>query len=146
MAFVFEKVPEKDYEFFKSMGLKNCWGNGSLSLSKDTKWCADRDRNAYLVRIGGGFNDMPNFHDFWWDGYTIRIEVVRTSTGNYDDGINITWNIMTLPIPNELWEKQTEILKMINEAFSIDLGWCEKEEVRSVNVKIMCEPEIVEGK
>lgn len=78
MAFVFEKVPEKDYKFFKSMGLKNCWGNGSFSLSKDTKWCADRDRNAYLVRIGGGFNDMPNFHDFWWNGYAIPLPVIHT--------------------------------------------------------------------
>ncbi len=146
MAFVFEKVPERDYKFFESMGLKNCWGNSSLSLSADTKWCADRERNAYLVRIGGGYNDMPSFHDFWWNGYTIRMEIVRTSTGNYDDGINIIWSIMTLPIPNELWEKQEEILKMLNEAFSIDLGWCEREEVKSISVKIMCTPEKAKGK
>lgn len=53
---------------------------------------------------------------------------------------------MTLPIPNELCGKQAEILKMINEAFSIDLGWCEKEEVKSINVNIMCTPEIVKEK
>ena len=45
MAFIYEIIPEKYYEFFRSMGLKNCWGSDHLTLSEgDTKWSADQKK------------------------------------------------------------------------------------------------------
>ena len=143
MSFVFEIVPEKDYGFFESMGLKNCWNNDTFSLSKDTKWCADRERNAFLVGIGGGHDDMPNFFDLWWNGYTIRMEVVETGNGNYNTKVNIIWNIWRIPIHKKIWNKRDEIMALINEAFSVYSGWCEPKFLGSINVSIKCEPEKV---
>ena len=144
MAFVFEKVPEEDREFFKSMGLKDCWGSRSKYLCKDTEWCADRERNAYLVGIGGGYQDMPYFYDLWWNGYTIRMEMYEGGSGNYDIGVNIVWFIHRIPIPEEIWDHRDEIVQMIKDGFSVNEGWCRKEKLISIDVKIMCEPEIAD--
>ncbi len=147
MAFVFEKVPEKDYEFFKSMGLKNFWGTDSLSLSKgDTTWCANREKNAYLVAIGGGHADIPEYHDLWWNGHIVRMETLEAGNGNYDTGVNIIWIIKKIPIPRSIWIYKDDVLQMINEAFSVDLDWCRAEHLKSISVKIECEPEMVEEK
>lgn len=54
MAFVKEVVPEEDKEFWLSMKLKNCWGDDLHPFIKSRNWCADRNKNAYLMGIGGG--------------------------------------------------------------------------------------------
>lgn len=143
MAFVFEKVPEKDYEFFKSMGLKNCWGNGTYLLINGMQWCADRERNAYLVGIGGGYDEMPYFYDLWWNGYVIRMETKRGGKGNYDTGVDIIWIIKRIPIPRDIWEYRNDIIIMINEAFSVNQDRCPTEYLKSISVRIDCEPEKV---
>ena len=145
MAFIYEVVPEKDYDFFISMGLKNCWGNDTLTLSKgSTKWCADRERNAYIVNIGGGYDEMPYFHDLWWNGTVIRMETLCSGSGNYETGVDMIWILKKIPVPKELLESKDEITGMINEAFSLNSGWCNKKYLKSVTVKIECEPTISE--
>ncbi|WP_019679467.1 hypothetical protein [Ruminococcus flavefaciens] len=145
MAFIYEVVPEKDHDFFISMGLKNCWGNDTLNLSEgSTKWCADRERNAYIVNIGGGHDDMPYFHDLWWNGTVIRLETLCGGSGNYETGVDMVWFIQKIPVPKELWRYRDEIRDIINEAFSINSGWCNKKHLRSVKVVFECEPTIEE--
>lgn len=144
MSFVFEKVPEKDHDFFKSMGLKNCWGNGPHLLISETQWCADREKNAYLVGIGGGHDDMPHFQDLWWNGYVIRMETNRGGKGNYDVGVDIIWFIEKISIPKSIWQYRETIIKMIEEAFAVDYDWCNTEYLKSISVHIDCEPTMEE--
>ncbi|MBQ6035629.1 hypothetical protein [Ruminococcus sp.] len=145
MAFIYEVVPEKDYDFFISMGLKNCWGNDTLTLSKgSTMWCADRKRNAYIVYIGGGHDEMPFFHDFWWNGNVIRMETVCGGKGNYKTGVDIVWYINKIPVPKKIWNFKDEIVDMIKEAFKVNSDWCMKECLKSITVNIQCEPTISE--
>ena len=146
MGFVYEVVPEEDREFFKSMGLKDCWGIKLLNLSKYTKWCADRERNIFLVNIGGGYRDMPRYYDLWWNGNVIRVEVEEGGRGSYDVGVDIVWNINRVPIPASMWKYKEDIMKSLQEAFLINLGWCEEEFLRTISVKMNCEPEKVEGR
>lgn len=145
MSFIYEVVPEKDTKFFESMGLKNCWGNSELLfLAGHTKWCADRERNAYLVAMGGGYHgEMPYFYDLWWKGNVVRIEAERGGKGNYEMGIDIIWFINRVPIPEKIWESKDEIMEMIEEAFGINSSWCEEKDLKSITVKIECEPEIM---
>lgn len=148
MSFVYEVVPERDVEFFESMNLKNCWGSGEfLFLEGYTKWCADRDKNAYLVSIGGGYNgEMPNFYDLWWNGNIIRIEAECGGKGNYDTGVDIIWFINRIPIPKKMWKSKEEIMKLIEEAFEVNSDWCKKQFLKSITVKFECEPQKIGDK
>ena len=143
MGFVYEVVPEEDREFLKSMGLKNCWGSEALLLSKYTEWSADRERDVYLVAIGGGYNgEMPYFYDLWWKGNVIRIEAECGGKGNYETGVDIIWFINRVPIPEKIWESKDKIMEMIEEAFEVNSDWCKKQFLKSITVKIDCEPEL----
>lgn len=143
MSFICEIVPEKDYNFFRSMGLKNFWGNGSLTFTEGrTKWCADRERNAFLVNVGGGHAEVPHFHDLWWNGNVIRLETSDGGSGNYEVGVKIIWFVEKLPVPQKLWEYKDEIVKLVYEALSVDRSWCDKKFLRSISVKFECEPQM----
>jgi len=143
MAFVFEKVPERELDFLKSLELKNCWGNDLLHISSITNWAADRERDAYLVMIGGGYKDMPEYSDLWWEGHTIRLEIWEGGQGNYDTGVDIIWNILRIPIPQEIWDEREVIVEMIKEAFFVYSDWCPPEFLKSITVNIKCKPEII---
>ena len=143
MAFVYEIVPEKDYEFFKSMQLRDCSGAEKFTLNeKRTKWCADRQRNAFLIDIGGGYGDIPHFHDLWWNGCVTRIITSRGGKGNYKSGIDIIWFVKKMPISQELWIHRLDIYNLIRDGLYVDSSWCPKEYLKSVSVIFECEPQI----
>lgn len=146
MGFVYEVVPEEDFGFLKEMRLLDCWGMKLLYIDKDTKWCADREKNAYLLEIGGGYKGFPNFCDLWWNGNVIRMEITRRATRNEEEEMNIVWYIHKIPIPRAIWENKEEILVMIKEAFEVNKSWCKDKKVNSISVKFMCEPEMMEDK
>ena len=145
MAFVFEKVPEEDWIFFKTMGLKDYIGKNFLQLNKRTTWCADRELNAYLVEIGGRFsNEYPFYCDFWWDGNIIRIDVGKRSIIDHDGGVNFVWIINRMPIPQNIWDNKDKVVEMIKEALIAKRDWCVEECLKSVSVKMNCDPIIAE--
>lgn len=141
MAFVYERLCEEDKELFYSMKIKNCWGDSPLLTPN--KWCADKENNAYLIGVGGGYKDMPYFYDLWWNGYTIRMEISDTSMGNYNVGVDVIWNILKIHIPSELFDRKEDIVRMIKDAFSINPSWCKPEFLKSITVNIECEAETV---
>lgn len=145
MAFVKEVVPEKDREFWLSMELKNCWGNAPHPLLKSRTWCADRERNAYLIGIGGGMHDLPLFYDLWWNGIITRVEALEASTGNATTGIHMVWNIIKVPIPEEIWEKRSDVMELIKDAFYVEINIKLKKFVKSITVNINCVPELKKG-
>lgn len=138
MAFVYEIVQEKDFDFFKSMGLKNCWGTKpQIFLPGRTEWIADRDRNAFLVAIGGGMHDVPLIYDLWWNGYVVRLEADDfRSTGNRRDSFKLVWDVNKILIPKSIWEKRDLILKMIEEGMSVDQGGVKKANLNSIIVNM----------
>ncbi|MCM1081871.1 MAG: hypothetical protein NC393_01820 [Clostridium sp.] len=73
MAFVYERVGEENRELWESIGWKN-WGGESLIFFKQREWCIDREKEAYLQRIGG-YIDMPDYYDLSYKGRIIRMEV-----------------------------------------------------------------------
>ena len=100
-------------------------------------------KNAYLVDIGGGFGEMPHFYDLWWNENIIRMEMYESGDGNYDVGVNICWVIERIFIPANIWNYKYDILKMINEAFAVNRGWCKSEHLKSISVNFECKPEMV---
>ncbi len=73
MSFVYEEVGENNRELWNSIGWKN-WGNDPMFFSKTRRWSIDKEKNEYLIAIGG-YIDMPTYYDFSYDGRIIRMEV-----------------------------------------------------------------------
>lgn len=137
MAFVYEVVPEKDKEFWVSLGIKNCWGIDLLRFATGSVWCADRERNAYLIGVGGGMHDVPLMSDLWWNGNVIRIEWDNNqNTGNrrLPKGLSVVWNIHKIFIPPSIMDQKDTVVKMVEEAFSVDCDGAKKENVLSISV------------
>lgn len=138
MAFVYEIVQEKDFDFFKSMGLKNCWGTKpQIFLPGRSTWTADRVRNAFLVAIGGGMHDVPNYYDLWWNGYIVRLEVEDfRSEGNRRESFKLVWDVYKIYVPKAVWEKRDLIIKMIEEAMLVNQGGVEEANLNSIIVNM----------
>ena len=128
------------------MKLLDCWGAKLLSVGKETKWCANREKEAYLVEIGGGYHDMPYFYDLWWKGHIVRLEVSRRAKSNTEGGVDIIWYIHRIPIPKKIWMRRKEVLEMISQAFCVNRVWYSAREVKSIEVKLRCEAEKAEGR
>lgn len=118
MAFIFEKIMEKDVPFFNSLGIKNWTGNHpKVIIPGRTTWCIDREKKAFLMGLGGGHADEPLISVFWWDGLEIRIEensdMKKTKNGKF---IRRTLKILT---PKKAYDKQNEIAQLVLEALMV---------------------------
>ena len=133
MSFVYEIVPEKDYDFFESMHLKSPFGKGYICVTKYTRWCADREKNAFLVPIGGKMYDMPYFIDLWWNGCIIEMEVEEYGK-RVDGRVIIGWKVVDFPIPYDYWAKKDLIVSIAKEALI---------ELKQNNFEDMLEPQIL---
>ncbi|MBR4305289.1 MAG: hypothetical protein IKT78_00400, partial [Ruminiclostridium sp.] len=62
MAFVCEKISSEDLKYVRSLGIKDCTGHGLKHFLEGLSgWSIDRDRQAFLIALGGGYKDMPYF-------------------------------------------------------------------------------------
>ena len=135
MAFVYEVVQEKDYDFFESMELQNCWGTDLKDLvPESTTWAYDRSKNAFYVDIGGGMHDVPLIHRLWWDGHIISVEVGGGI--EYGDTDVVVWVVNKITIPKAIWEQRDLVCGMINDALSVHCDGEEEEDVDSITVKM----------
>ena len=116
MAFVFEKIPSEDIEYVRSLGIKD-WSGHRLHhfFEGDTGWSIDRNRQAFLIGLGGGYDDMPYFAAFWYEGCEIRIETPITLFKDNDG--NELLRITGIHIPQECYSKKEEICNLIIEAY-----------------------------
>ncbi|MBE6837771.1 MAG: hypothetical protein E7509_07275 [Ruminococcus sp.] len=86
MAFVFEKIPSEDIEYVRSLGIKD-WSGYDLERFFEgiSGWSIDRSRQAFLIALGGGYDDMPYFWAFLYKGSECRIEqemeIIKTTEG-----------------------------------------------------------------
>ncbi len=139
MAFVYEVIPSEDLEYVRSLGIKDWSGHGFKHFFEgDTGWSIDRNRQAFLVRLGGGYDDMPYFAAFWYEGCEIRIETpVRLFEDN--EGRKIR-KITGISIPQECYSKKEEICNLIIEAYLAMSKYYNS----SIITEIHCEPKIKE--
>ena len=115
MAFMIEKIMEKDVPFFNALGIKDWTGNHpKIIIPGRTTWCIDREKNAFFMRLGGGRADEPYISVFWWDGLQIRMEeelgVNKTTDGKI---IRTTLKLLT---PPKAYDKKNEIAQFVLEA------------------------------
>lgn len=117
MAFVYEKIPETDREWFSSFNLKN-------PITKETlnsrRWTIDRERNSFLVGLGGqGIygSEIPMFYALIWNKRVIMLETFSKAIGNNSSGMEFFWKITKIKAPESLLKDKDEMMNMIQEAF-----------------------------
>ena len=133
MAFVCEKIPSEDLEYVRSLGIKNWSGHGFKRFFEGISgWSIDRSRQAFLIGLGGGYDDMPHFWTFLYKGLECRIEqemeIMQTTEGKK------IMRISRVIIPNDLSTQKDEILEMILEAFEAMIKYDERSLGRKINM------------
>lgn len=112
-----------------SLNIKDWTGRQIEKFSSGDNWCIDREKNAFLMYMGGGRADEPYIWTFWWDGHEVRIEV-SSGYAKPIDGKPVQ-EITEIIIPIKAFERKDEILKLIYKAFSSN---------DRLVTKILCEP------
>ncbi|CAH1204392.1 hypothetical protein PAECIP111893_02241 [Paenibacillus plantiphilus] len=141
MAFVYEKISEADRELYQSFNLRSPFNGRPLETRK---WTIDRERNAYLISLGGQgtYNsDIPMFHTLIWNGNTINIDSFTTGIGDVSSGIEKFWKITKIEAPIDLYEKKDELIDLMKEAFDAKGFAGSKDCVVSVHFDFIAAPE-----
>ena len=114
MAFVFEKVPEKDWELFNSFQLKINDRAGILHADKYTWWVVDREREIYFICLKGGALERPAVYEIIWRGKKIRFHVEKKVQVT-ESSKALHWNITYVCAPKSLESNKNEIISLIKE-------------------------------
>ncbi|CAH1204396.1 hypothetical protein PAECIP111893_02242 [Paenibacillus plantiphilus] len=141
MAFVYEKISEADQGRFQSFNLRSPFNGRPLETRK---WIVDRERDAYLVSMGGQGtydSEIPMFHALIWNGNTINIDSFTTGTGDVSIGIEKFWKITRIEAPVDVREKEDELLDLIKDAFDAKGFAGSKDCVVNVHFDFIAAPE-----
>ena len=117
MTFIREKLSDADMEYAKSFGI---FSQFSPLLSK---WVVDRDRNAFLVCVGGRpwSEDMPGEYAFVWQGHVIKFKAHITAGPKTNKSTRtVRWNVFGVQVPDLLSNCTDKILELISEAITAD--------------------------
>ena len=115
MGFVYEKVPEADWELYNSFKLRNYDRNGLKEANQFSQWTADRDRDIYFIFIGGVTLEMPEEYAIIWNGEKIIIYVERRSVVVNSTSREIQWSIDFISAPKLLMARKDELISIIEE-------------------------------
>ena len=133
MAFTFEIISSEDLKYVRSLGIKDCTGHGLKHFPEGLSgWSIDRNRQAFLIGLGGGYKDMPHFLAFLYKGLECRVEeeqeIKQTPEGKKFNRIS------RVIIPYELSTHKDDILTMILEAFDAQKNYAEISLGRKVDI------------
>lgn len=125
MAFVNEKLTEKDKEFIASFNfIQPIGGQGKTLADIPIKWAADREKGYFLICLGGqghSFDEErpPNYYRLIIDNVDVRIMARFRSDGDYNTGVKLEWRIQDIVVPKSLKHLSQEmLLNIINDAFT----------------------------
>ena len=101
MAFINEKLTEKDKEFIASFKFYKPIGRKDELATIPENWSIDKENNYYLICLGGQgrlFDEEypPNYYRLIVDDNFIEIEARFKSKGNYSTGVELLWKIQTI--------------------------------------------------
>jgi len=123
MAFVNEKLTDKDKEFIASFKFHNPIGRLNELAYLPEEWSIDKENDYYLICLGGQgrlFDEEypPNYYRLIVDNNFIEIEARFKSKGNYSTGVELLWKIQTISVPKALKHiPQETLVEIIKNAF-----------------------------
>lgn len=124
MAYKNEKISEQDRAWVAKLVNYECIRAISKWVHEfsppDWIWTVDRERNAYLIQLGGGgspddIGRMP-YAVLILEGQVVVFNFIERSSGNGSIGLNLSVEIHNLIIPHQLESKREEICQLLREA------------------------------
>ncbi|MGN0630504.1 MAG: hypothetical protein ACI4JN_04165 [Ruminococcus sp.] len=123
MAFVNEKLTDKDKEYISSFKFHNPIGRLNELAPIPEEWSIDRENKYYLICLGGQgrlFDEEypPNYYHLIIDNKSIEIEARFKCKGNYSTGVELLWKIQGIYVPHSLsYILPKKIINIVREAF-----------------------------
>jgi hypothetical protein len=120
MPFVNETISEADKARYESFHFTSPFSK--YHLVSAWKWAIDRERNVFLVPMGGGGTEQsetPAIFSLVFDEQVSRIEAYYKYSGKEREGLDIYWRLTRIVIPRELQPKGNLVLELIKEAFGV---------------------------
>ena len=125
MAFICEKLTEKDKEFIESFKFNMPLGRRDELAPIPEQWVRDKERGYYLICIAGQGDVFDNqFPPYYYrliiGNSVVKIEGRYEGKGDFNIGISIKWRINSIIVPNNLkYISRDEILNIVREAFGV---------------------------
>jgi hypothetical protein len=123
MAFVNEKLTEKDKEFIALFEFHKPIGRTNELARLPENWATDREKGYFLICLGGqGYTfdeeHPPYYYRLIIDNAVVKIEARFRSKGDYNTGVKVEWRIESIDVPKSLNNLPSEVLlNIINDAF-----------------------------
>ena len=124
MAFVNEKLTEKDKEFIASFKfIQPIGGQGKMLADIPIKWAADRENGYYLICLGGQgytFDEErpPYYYRLIINNVAVKIEARFIREGDYKIGVKVEWRIESINVPKALQNYDKDrLLNIIKDSF-----------------------------
>ena len=116
MAFVNEKLTEKDKEFIASFKFHDPLGSIDDLARIPRNWAVDKENNYYLICLGGqGELDKeypPNYYKLIVNGNVVDIKARYQTVGNGKTGIKITWEIEGIVVNSKKTDVEIQQIAM----------------------------------
>lgn len=117
MAFVFERVPETNWELFNSFDLS--FDGKKLIASKYKWWTVGREREIYLILLGGGAFEIPEDYILIWNNNKIRISICDKKCVTNDSSEKVLhFRIENIIAPISLIQCCNDLIAIIKESFA----------------------------
>ena len=107
MAFIKEKVLEKNRELFESFNLT--FREEKIDASEFTSWYVDKEREIYFIWLGGGALETPKTYALIWKN---RKAIIYVETRPSND--KTTW-IMDMIASKQLESQKSDLMNILSE-------------------------------
>lgn len=118
MAFIYEKILEKDWDLYNSFNLS--YGGKKLIANKYKYWIIDRERKIYYILLGGGAFERPIEYALIWNDEIIFIDIESKVVRCDDLEDKLHYSINRILAPLILEPKEGKLIELIEEVCSFN--------------------------
>jgi len=153
MAFVIEKLEEKDVEYVKSFGFRHPLSERDEAIIPKT-WVTDRENNCYLICLAAGGDSRydydigeypPSYYRLIVDGVVIEIEARYKWEGDGTTGIKMWWKIFSITVLSKINMSVEEIKQLIKQSFETESKRLFKNHLQEVYFDLIGNPIFLDG-
>jgi hypothetical protein len=119
MGFIYEKVAEKDWEFFNSLNIQ--FEGKHITADRYTRWVREKEKKIYYTKVKWGGRDYGDTCILIWGEYRIYIYMENKVVIHTEDKIErFHCDIRDIRTPRSLESCWEEVLELIKEILTVE--------------------------